>query len=39
VFGGAPPDKAKLDQLHHEAHELCFIANSVTSKITIEPVE
>jgi organic hydroperoxide reductase OsmC/OhrA len=39
VFGGTPPDKAKLDALHHQAHELCFIANSVTSKITIEPVE
>ncbi len=36
VFGGAPPDKAKLDALHHQAHELCFIANSVTTKITIE---
>ncbi len=39
VFGGTPPDKAKLDALHHEAHELCFIANSVTSKIAIEPAE
>jgi len=37
VFGGEPPDKAKLEALHHQAHELCFIANSVTSKITIEP--
>ena len=36
VFGGKPPDQAKLDDLHHQAHELCFIANSVTTKITIE---
>ena len=36
VFAGAPPDKAKLDDLHHQAHELCFIANSVTTKITVE---
>jgi organic hydroperoxide reductase OsmC/OhrA len=39
VFGGTPPDKAKLEALHHQAHELCFIANTVTSKISIEPVE
>ena len=36
VFGGEPPDQAKLDALHHKAHELCFIANSVTSKIVVE---
>jgi organic hydroperoxide reductase OsmC/OhrA len=39
VYMGTPPDKAKLEALHHEAHELCFIANSVITKITIEPVE
>ena len=36
VYGGAAPDKAKLDELHHQAHELCFIANSVKTEITIE---
>lgn len=36
VFDGEPPDQAKLDALHHKAHELCFIANSVTSKIVVE---
>jgi organic hydroperoxide reductase OsmC/OhrA len=36
VYGGAAPDKAKLDELHHQAHELCFIANSVKSEITVE---
>jgi organic hydroperoxide reductase OsmC/OhrA len=37
VFGGAPPDAAKLDRLHREAHELCFIANSVKTEIVVEP--
>ncbi len=36
VYSSAPPDKAKLDELHHQAHELCFIANSVKTEITIE---
>ena len=34
---GAAPDAAALDALHHKAHEACFIANSVTSEIAIEP--
>jgi organic hydroperoxide reductase OsmC/OhrA len=29
------PDKAKLDHMHHEAHELCFIANSVKTEVTV----
>jgi organic hydroperoxide reductase OsmC/OhrA len=37
VYGGEAPDQAKLDELHHKAHEACFIANSVTSEIVIEP--
>ena len=32
---GEPPDKAKLDQMHHEAHEVCFIANSVKTEVTV----
>jgi organic hydroperoxide reductase OsmC/OhrA len=36
VYGSAAPEKAKLDELHHQAHELCFIANSVKTEITIE---
>ena len=36
VFDGEPPDQARLDALHPQAHELCFIANSVTSKIVVE---
>ena len=27
---------AKLEKMHHQAHELCFIANSVTTEIAIE---
>jgi organic hydroperoxide reductase OsmC/OhrA len=37
VFGGPEPEGATLDELHHKAHEACFIANSVTTKIAIEP--
>lgn len=36
VFRGAAPDQAKLDALHHDAHEYCFIANSVKTEITVE---
>jgi len=38
-FGGdSLPEEAQLDSLHHQAHELCFIANSVKSEVVIEPV-
>jgi organic hydroperoxide reductase OsmC/OhrA len=36
VYGGTPPDQAKLDELHHQAHELCFIANSVKTDVKVE---
>ena len=37
VFTGArQPSPAELAALHNEAHEECFIANSVTSEIVIE---
>lgn len=35
-YAGAAPDAATLERLHHRAHELCFIANSVTSEIVTE---
>ena len=35
-FAGAAPDAATLDRLHHEAHEACFIANSLRSEIVVE---
>ena len=25
-----------LDRLHHQAHEICFIANSVKTQVTVE---
>ncbi|MBW7947378.1 MAG: OsmC family protein [Sphingomonadaceae bacterium] len=31
-------DRATLEELHHKAHEACFIANSVTSDVRVEPV-
>lgn len=33
----AAPTAAELDALHHEAHERCYIANSVRTRISIEP--
>ena len=30
-------DAATLDQIHHLAHEACFIANSVKTEVTVEP--
>src|SRR4051794_32863500 len=32
-WAGAPPDEAALAELHHKAHEACFIANSVTTEV------
>jgi organic hydroperoxide reductase OsmC/OhrA len=29
------PDKETLDRLHREAHEACFIANSVRTQVTV----
>ena len=37
VFGDVPPTEEMLADLHHKAHEACFIANSITSEIVIEP--
>jgi len=36
-FAGSPPDAAALERLHHEAHEHCFIANSLNSEIVVAP--
>jgi organic hydroperoxide reductase OsmC/OhrA len=36
--GGKQPTRAELDELHHRAHEECFIANSVTTDVRCEPV-
>lgn len=38
AFGGEKqPNAAVIEALHHEAHEECFIANSVKSAIRVEP--
>jgi organic hydroperoxide reductase OsmC/OhrA len=36
--GEAMPTQKDLDDLHHAAHEECFIANSVRTEVRIEPV-
>jgi organic hydroperoxide reductase OsmC/OhrA len=37
TFDGKAPTRAELDALHHEAHERCFIANSVKTEVRCEP--
>lgn len=37
AFAGEAPDAAAIERLHHEAHERCFIANSLNSEIVVEP--
>jgi organic hydroperoxide reductase OsmC/OhrA len=32
------PTHAEIDAMHHEAHEECFIANSVKTEVRIEPI-
>jgi len=36
VFAGRAPTEGELARLHHEAHEQCFIANSLKSEIVVE---
>ena len=38
TYSGSPPDAATSGRLHHEAHERCFIANSLKSEIIVEPL-
>jgi organic hydroperoxide reductase OsmC/OhrA len=33
---GPAPSAAELETLHHEAHEVCFIANSVKTQVRVE---
>ncbi len=38
-FGGpSQPTTGQLQQLHHHAHDECYIANSVKSEVLCEPV-
>jgi organic hydroperoxide reductase OsmC/OhrA len=36
--GEHQPSREELDKLHHDAHEACFIANSVKTEVRCEPV-
>jgi organic hydroperoxide reductase OsmC/OhrA len=35
-FSGTEPSPQQVDLLHHEAHERCFIANSLKTEIVVE---
>ena len=35
--GDAQPSAAEIEQLHHDAHAACFIANSVKTEVRVEP--
>lgn len=37
TWGSEPPNQEQLDDLHHQAHEHCFIANSVTTEVEVAP--
>jgi organic hydroperoxide reductase OsmC/OhrA len=37
VWVDRTPSAAELDELHHKAHESCYLANSVTAEVVIEP--
>lgn len=36
--GDRLPGRAELEQMHHQAHEDCYIANSVNTDVRCEPV-
>jgi organic hydroperoxide reductase OsmC/OhrA len=36
VYLGAQPTADQRDHMHHKAHEICFIANSVKTAILVE---
>ena len=36
AWDGAAPSATELDRLHHEAHEECYIANSVKTEVVVE---
>ena len=38
TYEGRRPSDAERDALHHEAHEECFIANSVKTQVVVEEV-
>lgn len=36
--GQHPPTREQIEQMHHEAHQACFIASSVRTAVRCEPV-
>jgi organic hydroperoxide reductase OsmC/OhrA len=38
TYQGRQPTPAERDHLHHAAHQVCFIANSVKTEIVVEEV-
>ena len=36
TWGGSAPDESSIAELHHRAHEACFIANSVTTDVVVD---
>lgn len=36
--GDVLPTSEQIQEMHHEAHEECFIANSVKTKVRCEPI-
>ncbi|MEQ3635264.1 OsmC family protein [Alcanivorax sp.] len=38
VFDGQEPDGPALEKLHESAHRNCFVANSLSADVRIEPV-
>ena len=36
TWNGSPPGEAAIADLHHRAHDACFIANSVTTQVSVE---
>lgn len=38
TYAGKRPTDAERDHLHHQAHEECFIANSVKTEVVVEEV-
>ena len=39
TYDGRRPTQAESRELHHEAHEECFIANSVKTEVTVDEVD
>lgn len=38
AYAGARPDAEQSQQMHHAAHHICFIANSVKTEIVVEEI-